>query len=99
MSLVERLNKRIAWEMCSFGPNKPDEIGANDGPNWMRYLPKAEQITKEAASRIAELEAALKPFAELDAEDAVLRPRYSGMTADICASDVLAARAALGAAK
>jgi hypothetical protein len=55
--IVERLRQRVAVEMCSFGPNKPFDIGANDGPNWMRYLPKAEQVTAEAAALIRELSA------------------------------------------
>lgn len=41
----QQLNERIAWEFCCFGPMKPDEIGANGGQNWRRYLPKAEQVT------------------------------------------------------
>jgi len=54
--LVEKLKKRISVEMCSFGPNRPYDIGANDGPNWMRYLPKAEQVTADIVARLDELE-------------------------------------------
>jgi hypothetical protein len=89
--LVERLKKRISVEMCSFGPNKPYDIGANDGPNWMRYLPKAEQVTADIVARLSELERenarlreALKPFA--------WQTRVSSLTEEVM---ILNARAAL----
>jgi hypothetical protein len=89
--LVERLKKRISVEMCSFGPNKPYDIGANDGPNWMRYLPKAEQVTADIVARLDELERenaalreALKPFA--------WQTRVSSLTEEVM---ILNARAAL----
>ena len=62
--LVERLQNRIAWELCSFGPNRPDAIGANGGPNWRRYLPKAEQLVSETKARIEALEAREKVLVE-----------------------------------
>jgi hypothetical protein len=51
--IFAKLEKRIAVELCSFGPNKPYDIGSNDGPNWMRYLPKATSVTKDARAALS----------------------------------------------
>jgi len=34
--------ERVARALCATGPMDPDEIGANDGPNWGRYVEQAK---------------------------------------------------------
>lgn len=63
---MTQIIERVARAICKTGPMDPDEIGANDGPNWQRYIPHAQAALKEI--KFEQLVGALKELnAELDA--------------------------------
>ena len=88
MQEISKLEVRIVEHEAAINKYKEDELLlSRDGIHWR----KAMDVVKEQFARIAELEAALKPFAEM-----VVKPFDDlGGISKITVGDLRAARAAL----
>jgi hypothetical protein len=100
----ERLIEQIARAIACHDADNPSECLSGEWceENWICYRPEAVAAYHVLRARIAELEAALKPFAAIDIPEDIddsfcyIWGIYGKAAGKLTTSDLRAARAALG---